>query len=263
MEATIFDIKHYAIHDGPGIRQTIFFKGCPLNCWWCHNPESQSSEIEFFYKEQKLDGKQYKTKTNIGYRISEDELFNTILKDKVFFDESNGGVTFSGGEPLQQHQFLLSIAKKCKENSIHTSLDTAGFSPKNMIESISPFIDLFLYDLKLLDDDLHKKHTGVSVKNIINNLLYLDKQNLPTIIRFPLIPGITDTNKNLIQISEFMKKLNNIHKVDILPYHNISKSKYLRFGKEQKMGNKELDMDKIEIFKNEFARVGMQVKVGG
>ncbi|PLW98234.1 MAG: glycyl-radical enzyme activating protein, partial [Marinilabiliales bacterium] len=126
MQGVIFDIKHYAIHDGPGIRQTIFFKGCALGCWWCHNPESRSREPFTYQKKDKIDGREVIVKETVGKKYSINELMEIIGKDMVFFEESGGGVTFSGGEPLQQYNFLLEVLKACKKKDIHTCLDTTG-----------------------------------------------------------------------------------------------------------------------------------------
>src|SRR6056297_2087907 len=161
MLATIFDIKHFAVHDGPGIRQTIFFKGCPLNCWWCHNPESQNKTPENYTQTNKLDGKTFRKEATLGYQISVEELIKIIVGDQIFFEESGGGVTFSGGEPLMQSDILLEILKRCKENNIHTCIDTTGFASGETLQVIAEKNDLFLYDLKLIDDELHQKYTGV------------------------------------------------------------------------------------------------------
>ncbi|MFC2104139.1 radical SAM protein, partial [Bacteroidota bacterium] len=177
MEGIIFDIKHFAVHDGPGIRQTIFFKGCPLNCWWCHNPESQDINPETYIRVNKLDGKEFQKETITGYKILVEELYKTIEGDKIFFEESGGGVTFSGGEPLMQANFLYEITKLCKENGIHTCIDTSGFSTEKTIQEIAEVADCFLYDIKLIDNYLHYKYTGIPVHDIISNLNWLDRNN--------------------------------------------------------------------------------------
>lgn len=264
MEGTIFDIKHFAVHDGPGIRQTVFFKGCPLKCWWCHNPESQNKNIESYIKVNKLDGKEFKKEVAVGYKITVDELFNTIQGDKVFFEESGGGVTFSGGEPLMQSDFLYEILKKCKENNIQTCVDTTGFASLNTIQKIAELADCFLFDLKIINNELHKKFTDISVNEILNNLKWLDENNKNVILRFPVIPGITNTPENLSEIKSFIKSLKNINQIDLLPYHNISNGKYTKFNKENKMkdANPLSDEEMLKL-KSNFETTGFQVGIGG
>jgi pyruvate formate lyase activating enzyme len=264
MQGTIFDIKHFAVHDGPGIRQTVFFKGCPLNCWWCHNPESQNIEHESFIRINILDGKEFKKDETIGYQISIDELLKTISGDKIFFEESDGGVTFSGGEPLMQADFLYEIARLCKENNIHTCLDTTGFATEKTIHKIASVIDCFLFDIKIIDNELHKKYTGVPVDGILKNLQWLDANHKNVILRFPVIPGITNTTKNLKEIKEFISDLKNTKQIDLLPFHTISKSKYNRFNKEYKMGDTPTPSDdEMKELKKEFETIGFTVSIGG
>lgn len=264
MIGTIFDVKHFAVHDGPGIRQTIFFKGCPLNCWWCHNPESQNPKPEKYIQTNKLDGKKYSKEVIAGYQISIDNLFNTIIKDKIFFEESGGGVTFSGGEPLFQDEFLFNILKKCNKAGIHTTVDTSGFSSEKVIKKIASLTDLFLFDLKIIDNSLHKKYTGVPVHQILENIKFLDSINANIIIRFPVIPNITNTDKNISDIKNFIKTLKNINEIDILPYHNISVSKYKRFNMEYKMKDTTKITDKeMQKLKAEFEDLGLKVQIGG
>jgi len=264
MEGTIFDIKHFAVHDGPGIRQTVFLKGCPLSCWWCHNPESQKRNPEKYIRVNKLDGKSFEKETTIGYKITIDELLNTILGDKIFYEESDGGVTFSGGEPLMQADFLIEVLKKCKQNSVHTCVDTTGFTSKTTIEKIANLTDCFLFDIKLIDEELHQKYTGIPTEGILRNLQWLDENKKNVILRFPVIPGITDTEKNISEIKLFLKSLKNINQIDLLPYHNISNGKYARFKKENKMKNTNAlsDKDMLQL-KSEFESIGFKVGIGG
>ena len=264
MNGTIFDIKHFAVHDGPGIRQTVFFKGCPLNCWWCHNPESQDINSEKFVRVTKLDEKEFKKEVTVGYKITTEELFKIISGDQVFFEESGGGVTFSGGEPLMQTDFLYKIAKLCKQNNIHTCIDTTGFASEKVIKKITEVTDLFLYDIKLIDNELHKKYTGVPIGKILNNLKWLDQNNKKVILRFPVIPGVTNTERNISEIKSFTKSLKNINQIDLLPYHNISNGKYTRFKKENKMGNTlPLSDTEMKSLKAEFESIGFIVGIGG
>lgn len=263
MTGVVFDIKHYAVHDGPGIRQTIFFKGCPLSCWWCHNPESQSPEIEKYTKKKKLDGEIFRTEEKIGYTIDSKELFKIIEGDTIFYDESNGGVTFSGGEPLMQADFLKDTASKCKDAEIHTALDTCGYSEQDVFLSVLPFIDLVLFDLKLMNDSIHKKYTGVSNRIILENLKMLNESGKDIRIRFPVIPGITDTRSNIEEIKSYLEKLKKINHIDILPYHDISKGKYQRFNKENKLKDVENTEGVEQKLKEEFESLHYKVKIGG
>ena len=264
MKTTIFDIKHFAVHDGPGIRQTIFFKGCPLNCWWCHNPESQNIDFESFIQVNKLDGKEFKKEITIGYEISVDELFKSIIGDQIFFEESNGGVTFSGGEPLMQADFLYKIIKLCKQNHIHTCIDTTGFASEKTIKDIAKVADCFLFDIKLIDNKQHQKYTGIPVDQILKNLKWLDKNKKHTFLRFPVIPGITDTEKNIYDIKSLLKSFKNINQIDLLPYHNISNGKYARFKKVNKMKDtKALSDNDMRKLKEEFESIGFKVSIGG
>jgi len=264
MEGTIFDIKHFAVHDGPGIRQTIFFKGCPLNCWWCHNPESQNKNIESYVKVNKLDGKEFKKEVSIGYKISSKELFKTIKGDQIFFEESGGGVTFSGGEPLIQADFLYDLLKICNANKINTCVDTTGFSNEETIQKIAKVTDYFLFDIKIINNELHRKYTGVPVDRILENLKWLDQNNKNVILRFPVIPGITDTSQNISEIKSFIKTLKNINQINLLPYHNISNGKYARFNKENKMKDTNpLSDENMLLLKSEFESIGFKVEIGG
>jgi len=164
-EGVLFDIKRFAIHDGPGIRTTVFFKGCLLSCWWCHNPESQSPDIQRVV--QPTDGSPEKT---VGERVTVSELLQRIEQDCLFYDQSGGGVTFSGGEPLAQPAFLLEMLERCGVHEIHRAVDTTGFAPSETLSEVALHTDLFLYDPKLMDASLHERFAGVPNENIIQHL---------------------------------------------------------------------------------------------
>ena len=250
--AIIFDIKRYAIHDGPGIRTTIFFKGCSLRCWWCHNPESHSLDISEF--QNKVYGKIY----------SISGLMDEIRKDLIFFEESNGGVTFSGGEPLIQLPFLINLAELCKKEGFHLALDTSGYIPLEDFKKIVPLIDLFLFDLKLIDEQSHKQYTGVSNEIIIQNLKYLNQQKKNIIIRIPIIPTINDTENELNSMLSLIKELKSIKTIHLLPYHKIADHKYEKMGINQKLNHiQEPSKIQLEQIKDFFQKNGYITQIGG
>jgi len=264
IKANIFSFKRFSVHDGSGIRQTVFFKGCPLNCWWCHNPESQNINAEHIIKKNIVDGEEFEQEEELGKLMSVDELMFEIKKDIIFYDESGGGVTFSGGEPLLQHQFLIEVLKECKKLDINTAIDTTGFDDIKIIEEVACYANTFLYDIKHMDDTEHQKYTGVSNKGILENLRYLDSINKNVVIRFPVIPNINDTKNNIKEMKVFLSKLKNIRKIDLLPYHNIANHKYTKFNKQNKMiGVEALSKEGMESLKKEFEKIGFTVGIGG
>jgi pyruvate formate lyase activating enzyme len=266
----IFEIRRFTVHDGPGIRTTVFFKGCPLSCWWCHNPESQSNQPEEVIKTFTLDGNTFYLKEMIGQWMAVDEVMRELRMDRIFYNESSGGVTFSGGEPLMQADFLLELLKDCKTNSIHTTIDTSGFGDSKNLKKLLPYTDLFLYDLKLMDDKAHIKLTGVSNRIILENLVFLVSEEKQVIIRIPIIPSITDTPQNIMEIKEFLAVLAKDSKqkapfsINLLPYHSIAKNKYLRLSIENKTGHlKDIAKDSLMPLKEELEAEGFFVKIGG
>lgn len=219
MQGTLFNIKRFAMHDGPGIRTTVFLKGCPQKCWWCHNPECFNPGIS----------------NGIGRRVTVGEVMREIEKEVIFYDESGGGVTFSGGEPAMQSEFLGALLDKCKEKDIHIALDTTGSVPPPDFNTVVDKIDLFLYDLKILDEDDHIKYTGISNKYTLENLETLSRKGKNVIIRFPMIPGITDTEKNINAVAVFVSGLKGVRNLNVLPYHRTAASKYARLKIDNKM----------------------------
>ena len=252
MKAIIFDIQRNSFVDGPGIRTTVFFKGCNLKCRWCHNPESQSPKRQMMvYKNKcigcgkcaevcpnKLKSCDFCGRCEIycpvdarkvcGREYSVDEVLCEIEKDRAFYDNSGGGATFSGGECMLQLDFLCEILKKCKENGIHTAVDTAGNVPWESFERILPYTDLFLYDVKAVSGELHKSGTGVSNKLILENLKKLS-QCADIIVRIPVIGGYNDNREEMKKAAEFLHGLG-IKKVELLPYHAMGENKYDAIG---------------------------------
>lgn len=264
MTGIIFDYKRYAIHDGPGIRITVFLKGCPLRCKWCHNPESLSKSPDTIKEEIVCDGMNFTEQKTIGNTASVNEVMQEILKEKIFFDESGGGVTFSGGEPMMQPEFLLEILEQCKENNIHTVIDTSGFSDETWFRKINPYVDLYLFDLKIADNELHKEKTGVSNESIISNLKFIDGQNKDINIRIPIIPGITDSEENLDSLKNIISGLKNVTQINLLPYHAMAENKYqklnLKFDMPKLKSSKKED---IAIYADIFKEIDIPVRIGG
>lgn len=263
----IFNIQRFAIHDGPGIRTTVFFKGCPLRCWWCHNPESHKilpEKIDGCNLRRGFDQSFTMNKDEIGKEIFVDELMNEIVKDRIFYEESDGGVTFSGGEPLMQAEFLTELLKACKEKGIHTTVDTSGYASTEIINKVTDHADLFLYDLKLMNDEDHQKYTGVSNQIILRNLIELDQLGKKIIIRIPIVPELTNSNENLFAIRGFISYLNNIIEVNLLPYHRAGEGKYIKYGKENKMSDTlSPERKNLENIRQFFSELKCKVKIGG
>lgn len=269
MSATgiIFDLKRYAIHDGPGIRTTVFFKGCPLDCWWCHNPESRQPEPEVIERsDDGNSGRIFRSESDniIGRTVSVDEVMEEILSDVVFYDQSGGGVTFSGGEPMFQLPFLIDLLKQCRKYGIHTAVDTCGYASADDFASINGMVDLFLYDIKLMDDTAHRKYTGVSNKIILDNLRNLAESGADINVRIPMIPGFTDTDANLDAIADYISSLENIEVVCLLPYNKFGEDKLKRFSKTSRMESMQTQQRAMLIeLGDKFTARGCEVKIGG
>jgi len=297
----IFDIKRYAINDGPGIRIVIFLKGCNLNCAWCHNPESISTETERMYAPAKciqcgtcvvacpekaitltsegiitdpercnMTGRcaevcPTKAIELSGKPMSVAEIMNEIEKERVFFDQSGGGVTFSGGEPLLQSRFLIELLDECGKRGIHRAIDTAGLANTEIILEIAKRTDLFLYDLKLMDSEKHRKWVGVPNEKILENLKVLADTGVKIIIRIPLIGGVNDDAENMDSTARFVAELSGEKKVvNLLPYHKIAQTKYLKLGRPGEFQlleepTQEAQMQAIAIFE----KYGIQASIGG
>ncbi|MHA1167488.1 MAG: glycyl-radical enzyme activating protein [Candidatus Hodarchaeales archaeon] len=265
VEGYIFDIKKFAVHDGPGIRTTVFMKGCPLNCWWCHNPESQRKEPEKMFSSTGLYSMPVDDRYSlIGRKVTTRNVMLEIEKDIIFYDDSGGGVTFSGGEPLFQLDFLNSLLEECKTRGIHSALDTTGYSSPEALEKVDKFVDLYLFDLKIIDDEKHLKYTGVSNKNILKNLEYLDSLEKEIIIRFPVIPGITDSYKNIEQVRVLTNSMNSIKRIDLLPYNLLGVEKYRKLERNYLLKDLKPPADeKIAGIKEHLENTGIEIQIGG
>jgi pyruvate formate lyase activating enzyme len=297
MKGIIFDIKRYSIHDGPGVRTTVFFKGCPLRCIWCHNPESQKLEPQIVWYENRCIGclscfdackfdaidRQNGININknctlcgdcvkacptnalemIGEEYEIGELANEILKDEKFF-EDGGGVTISGGEPFVQHDFLLELLKQIKQYDIHIALDTTGYVDSKKLLEASVFADLFLYDIKLIDSKKHKQYTGVPNELILDNLKKLDRNGSKIAIRIPIIPTINDDDENIEKTIEFISGLKNVVSVDLLPFHSMMADKYRRLKIPFLVGDiKEPSKESMDNLRKRYEVLNIEVNVGG
>ena len=235
-DGIVFRVKKYAIHDGPGIRTTVFLKGCPLGCWWCHNPEGQAPEPQSIGRVCAGDRSEASGRSEtIGRRMTVDEVIVQIAKDLIFYDESGGGATFSGGEPLMQPDFLAKLLERCRKQAIHSAVDTSGYAPADIFNHIAARSDLILFDLKLMDDGAHRFYTGVSNRPILENLAAAARGGRRLRIRFPVIPGITDRQENLRRMIDFLQPLEGVRDIDLLPFHRIADGKYGRLGLQNRM----------------------------
>ena len=280
MKGTIFEIKRFAVHDGDGIRTTVFVKGCPLKCVWCHNPEGIGFGAQLSYAEHKcigcgacaevcLEGVHYFEKgihrvdrkkcracgkcaeacfsqalKLYGTEMSVEELVPILLEDKDFYDNSNGGVTLSGGECLMQADFCAELLKKLKENGIHTAVDTCGFVSRKSIDKVMPYTDIFLYDIKAFDEEVHKRCTGHSNALILDNLKYIDGCGKAIEVRIPFVPEYN--SDQMEKIAKFLSELKNITKVRVLPYHNYAGSKYAALDMENTLPEKTPEKAEVE-----------------
>lgn len=261
-EGLIFDIKRYSINDGPGIRTTVFFKGCPLHCRWCHNPEGQSFLPEVMLRASRClkkcsdclaacpEGALSKSGAFpvldrarctacgecadvcptqaveiVGRRLSAVELWREIEKDRIFYDESGGGVTFSGGEPLSQPEFLDEVLGLCRERRVHTAVDTCGMAAAEVLESIAGSADLFLFDLKTMDEEKHIAFTGESNRLILDNLRRLTARGRKIVVRIPVVPGVNDDAENVRRTAAYLGTLQGISEIRLLPYHRLGRGK--------------------------------------
>ena len=268
-KAIVFNIMRYSVHDGPGIRTTVFFKGCPLSCKWCHNPESLELKPQHIFNQKKCincghcDNCPTGARETIGYEITVPKLMEEIKKDLLFYEQSGGGVTFSGGEPFFQAEFLLEALEACKEEYINTAIDTSGYCDTDILMKAAATANYFLFDMKFMDSTKHEKYCGVPNDLVLKNLKHLSAAKTKLLIRIPVIPTINDDLKEMKEIFEFIKDFKNISAVHLLPYHNIQTDKYKRIGKEYELpeisGDESPNMGGItSLFAAKF-----QTKIGG
>jgi len=301
IQGTLFDIKQYAIHDGPGIRTTLFFKGCPLHCWWCHNPEGISPDRELTFKPNrclddcnlcltscpesalsKPDGRIRVDQDRcrvlgkcaeacptealevVGQSWTVDEVMREIRKDRIFYERSGGGVTFSGGEPLQQAEFLTALLEECKKDGLHTVIDTSGHAPFGRLDSIRDKVDLFFYDLKHMDPEKHREMTGVSNELILDNLSRLSETGSRIQIRVPLVPGVNDKAGHTRRMADFLASLPGIRDISLLPYHNMGSQKYKNLNVSYSDPDTEPpSKDTVAGIRKALEDQGFRVRIGG
>lgn len=295
----VFNVQKYSIHDGPGIRTTVFFKGCPLSCPWCHNPESQGREPFVYYDRTRCLGceaciracptgalsrdatgivtqpdrcEHYATCAEvcpaeacrlIGRQVTVAGLLAEIQRDIPFYRESGGGVTFSGGEPLLQWKFLVDVLSACGKSRIHRAVDTTGFCSPHVLGRVAEHTDLFLYDIKLMDEDAHRRLTGVPLTPILENLERLLSWGARVRIRVPLIPGVT-SDASIARTGEMLASLPAIDGVNLLPFHKSARDKHRKFGMPWRVEcDEEIPREQVEAWAGRMAERGLSVAIGG
>lgn len=297
IQGWVFDIQRYSINDGPGIRTTVFLKGCPLGCLWCDNPESQDKMPELLYLPSlcincqrcvavcpngattvgtngliqidrslcQVCGKCVEVcptgaRVIVGELMTVEEVFQVVSKDTLFYRNSGGGVTTSGGEPTHQPEFLKALHTRCQEAGLHTALDTCGLVEWKTLEEVLEHVDLVLFDLKHMDSEAHRNLTGVGNEIILENLERTTKHKL-VVVRIPLIPGYTDSRTNIEASGQFLSRIG-ASRVDVVPYHQLGVGKYTRLGKQYALSDVETISDeRTEICIQILERYGLQVDV--
>lgn len=289
-QAKIFDIKHFAVHDGSGIRTTVFLKGCPLKCVWCHNPEGIAFETQIGYVKKRCincgecvkicDANTFdkehifdRNKCTVckkcvdvclggafqlhGRIMNSAEVFDEVCADRKFYDNTGGGVTLSGGECLMQPEFCIELLDMCKSAGINTAVDTCGYVPKEIIHNVSAYTDMFLYDIKAIDEDVHMRCTGRSNKLILDNLRYINELGIKTEVRIPFVPEYNDGE--IEKIAKFLEGIHCISAVKLLAYHNMAGTKYEAIGLENTMPKNMPTTDQMKEAANKLRKTGLKV----
>lgn len=296
----VFDIKKFSIHDGPGIRTTVFLKGCPLSCAWCHNPESQAARAEVYYRRERciLCGECLETcpqgaisrspaametdlevctrcgtcgatcpaeaREIVGQKMGVEAVMAEIEKDRLFYDQSRGGATFSGGEPLMQPSFLLGLLEACGSRGVHRAVDTCGFVRSNLLQTVADSCDLFLFDLKHMDSESHRRLTGVPNELIHENLRMLVEIGKEVWLRFPVIGGCNDDDWNVRETARFARSLEGVERVHLLEFHTATREKHRRFRVPYRMeGLGPVSEKRMIEIREIFGEMGLATNVGG
>ncbi len=254
----IFNIQKFSVHDGPGIRTTLFFKGCPIRCLWCHNPESQK------YQPEVMTDKENK-KQIVGKQYAISEIVKTIKNDYLFYDQSGGGVTFSGGEVMTQPiEYIEELAKEIKRLGFSLFVDTCGVAPKENYQRLLPYVDGFLYDFKFNDSQKHLAYVGKGNQLVKDNLSFISEQGGKIYLRLILLKGINDDLETIIQTVTWLKENGiKVVEIDLLPYHDFGKDKYERLGRECTQDFQEPTTEKLSEIKEYLMNEGYVVKIGG
>ncbi len=266
MNGLIFSIRRYSVHDGPGIRVTFFMKGCPLACGWCHNPEGISPVPEKINRTDKLGDMEFQRTEIAGNIYSVKDILRIIETERPFMEESGGGVTFSGGEPMMQPEFLAEALKACRNNGIHTAVDTSGYTTEKNLRSVIPDTNLFLFDIKHLDDSKHIEFTGISNKDIIQNYKLILNSGREVMVRVPVIPSFNDDNDHFERLAMFIKETQTpaLKKINLLPFHKTGSSKYRSLNLPFLLQNIETPTsERMQEIQEIFMNTGIKVKIGG
>ncbi len=282
----VFHIQRFSLQDGPGLRTTVFLKGCPLACAWCHNPESQSPVPELLTLEGRcihcgactaacgnapcqlcgacVEACPTGARRMVGRKMGGEEVLKEALRDRIFFDQSGGGVTFSGGEPLMQADFVCEMAEALKACGVHTALDTCGFASEEDLLRVAARVDLVLFDLKLMDEARNREATGASNAPILANLEALSRVHSAIWIRVPIIPGLNDDDDNLEATALLAAKTPGVRRMDLLPYHATGAVKFARLGKTYALDSVEPPSPgRMEEIARRFRAHGIDVNLGG
>ncbi|WP_224962213.1 glycyl-radical enzyme activating protein [Geomonas subterranea] len=289
----VFNVQRYSLHDGPGIRTTVFLKGCPARCWWCHNPESQTSSPQTAWSQSRCiscdacllachEGLQPReacracgdcaeacptgARELLGSEMTAEQVLHNILKDRMFFEDSGGGATFSGGEPLCQPAFLKTLLSACRAQGIHTAVDTAALCPTETLLDLAPLVDLFLFDLKCASDTLHHQGTGVGNGLILDNLEQLGRVHRNIWIRIPVVPGFNDTTEEMDALAGLAARAAGVRQVWLLPYHGSWAAKPARLGASppaETLAARTPSPQTMQDFARLFTARGLDTQIGG
>lgn len=269
IKGMVADIQHCSVHDGPGIRTTVFLKGCPLHCAWCHNPECISFEPEMMYYSGKCigcgkcnEGCFTGAKVICGSEMSVKQVMAEVSKDRPYYGD-DGGITLSGGEPLSQHEFSYALLKECKKDHIHCAVESSLFAQWETAKTVLEICDFIMCDMKVWDDDIHKKYTGVSNNVIKENIRKLDSIDIPFIVRTPVVCGVNNNIDEISKIAEFASSLKNLQYYELLPYHPLGVTKLEALGTNTIQRFEVLDNRQVEVLASKAKEFGIEVRISG